>query len=165
KLSILLKNRETGGKRDATKALKADLRKLAKGGDWEKYQKATKLAALLDAVRKCPTLEGSDEPLASDLNQILEKHHEAVVALCPETDNDDILSGAFENAHRLTLANKGDFADFIGTELTTLLHPEKVARFKASEVAPAVVGKLIEDGLLDRLKKMGVEPNSQDAYV
>jgi hypothetical protein len=57
-LAILLKKRETDGSRPALRALEADLHKAAKG-DPEKYETALKLAALLDAVNKSPTQDGS----------------------------------------------------------------------------------------------------------
>ena len=57
-LAILLKNRETDASRPALRALEAGLHKAAKG-DPKKYETALKLAALLDAVNKSPTQDGS----------------------------------------------------------------------------------------------------------
>jgi hypothetical protein len=76
KLSIRLKTRKTGVERDARKDLKSDLRELAEAGDWEKWQKATKLAALLDAVKNFP--EAGNVPRAKSLRSLFISHSDTL---------------------------------------------------------------------------------------
>jgi hypothetical protein len=63
-LNIILK--KSGGSVDGTKFLKSDLHRLAKAGDLERLEAATKLAALLEAIKKhahAPTTDTKEKNL------------------------------------------------------------------------------------------------------
>ena len=75
KLNIILKKR--GGSVDGTKFLKSDLRRLAKTGDLERLQPATKLAALLDAIKK----HGADAPTTDTKEEFWTDYPAAIAEL------------------------------------------------------------------------------------
>ena len=144
KLSIFLKKKE-GASRDGTRALKLDLREAAKS-DRKNFNRAIRLAAVLELVKKCPTEPDGDMLQINALNEIF-KAHPGKLTFNGVTLPTDNLREVEATISKVMLS------DYFGAMLTKVLHPRVESALEAARQCPVTRQSALDHEHISRLFK------------
>jgi hypothetical protein len=141
---FLLKRRGGDRGRDGTSALKSDLDKMARAGDWVRYATAVNLTALLDDFKNL-------QPFGEKRMKLLGENSEDLkdLALCLPVDFYNSIKSAQSPSdvaqafivayqrHRQIDENSSDtFYDFLGKTATKFIHPRLETVLEAARQCP-----------------------------